>query len=99
MWTLCTRLKTLVSAMGARDEHALRANQDVNDQSDNAGDHDEDHPEHGIVHAAIFRIFRDPDKDGNVNRDESEDDKAEKAEASACGGTAGSIVVPLKKNV
>ena len=78
--------------MGARHEVALRADQDIDDESNDAGEHYEDHPENRIVHSAVLGVLRDPDQQRDIERDESNDNKAEETEAAARCRATGSIV-------
>lgn len=78
--------------MGARHEVALRPNQDIDDESNDAGEHYEDHPENRIVHSAVLGVLRDPDQQRDIERDKSNDNKPEETEAAARCSASGSIV-------
>jgi hypothetical protein len=95
MGTLCAHLQSLITALRTRNQVALWADQNVNDEADQAGQHDENHPEDGVVHAPIFRILCNPDQQRDVQSDESDDDQTKETETAAGGGTTGSVI-PLQ---
>ena len=95
MWAFRTYLHSFVSALRTAREGSLRPHQDIDHKTDNAGDHDEDHPQHRIVHPAVLGVFGDPDKEGDVERDECNDEKTEEAKTAASCCTAGGVIVSL----
>jgi hypothetical protein len=70
----------------------LRTDEEVNHESDNAGDHDKDHPQHGVIHAAVLSVLGDPNQEQDVQSQGSDDDETEKSETTASGCTAGSVI-------
>jgi len=55
--TFCAHLQPLICALRARHQIALRTGEGVDDQTYDSGEHHEDHPHDGVVHAAASRQF------------------------------------------
>ena len=89
-------LDPLVAAIRAKNHVALGPRKEIEDQSKERNKHHQQHPENGAVHAAGFGIACPPDKQCNLECNQSQPDDEEEAAASTTCGTAcrpGAIVI------
>jgi hypothetical protein len=75
MRTFRAGLESLIVAARATDQIALGPREDVDNQPDDAGKHDQYHPDHGTVHPARFRVTRYPDQQRDVEDDDADGDE------------------------
>ena len=97
MWAFHAGLKTLVAAVGAWNQNALRPGQKVNDQADKVSAEDQQHPQHGAVHAAGLGVASHPHQQGDADGQERNGNKNEGSATAAAGQCAGWIVVVLRQ--
>ena len=71
VWAFRTCKEPGVVTLFASDQVPLWSREQIDDQSDKACKHDENHPYHSAIHTPGFGITRNPNQHGYVERNEN----------------------------
>jgi hypothetical protein len=88
MWTSDTRLEAPVPTVRALNYIALRARKDVNHDPEQRDECYEKHPQYCAIHATGLGVTSNPNKQRNLQADDSKKNNEEKTAAAATRSAA-----------
>ena len=96
MRTFGARLQPLVVAVRALNEISLGPGEEINNQSEDAGEQDQNHPDDGAVHATRLRVAGHPDEQSDVEDDKSNRNENERSTQCASRSRSGGAWISLR---
>jgi hypothetical protein len=97
MWTSHTSLEAPVPTVRALNHIALRARKDVNHDPEQRDKCYEKHPQYCAIHATGLGVTSNPNKQRNLQADDSEENNEEKtAAAAACSAASRRVGLILR---